>query len=360
MARPRPKELWLQLHLYLGLVLGIVFAAVGLTGSVNVYRDELDQLLHPALYALTGVEPHRSFSEVIDAARRSEPEGSTFSFVEMLATAPTTAIVGFARADGDVAKVHVDRATARVLGTRIEGESITDIAFHLHETFYIEAAGPRAAGVVGALLLSSVLSGLYIWWPKRSFADGFKVHFQGSRRRLYFELHRAIGGGGGALLVVSAFTGLFLAFPEPFLAVAGSADEAPTGNARLRSPVTIDDALAAAEKAFPGASLRHIAILGKPAATIRINMRRDGEPTLRGGESRIWIDIQTGAIERMRDPRRYSPAQKVVEWLPALHTGEALGAIGRAALFVTGLLPALLFVTGLRLWLLRRRPATRG
>ncbi len=43
------RAVWLKVHLYLALSLGLLFALMGLTGSLGVYREELDELFNPEL-----------------------------------------------------------------------------------------------------------------------------------------------------------------------------------------------------------------------------------------------------------------------------------------------------------------------
>lgn len=355
----RPKHLWIKLHLYLGLTLGALFAVLGLTGSLGVYRDEIDRLIHPAYYAPDGNMPAMRFADLIERGRSAVGKDASFTTVEVPASYPGTAIIAYQLRSGTVREAYMDRSEGRLMGVRTDGESLSDIALEIHESLLIHAFGPRVSGVIGMFLFISILSGVYIWWPRRSFSDGFRVHFRGNRRRMYFELHRAMGGAGAAVLLVSCLTGFFQAFPEPLLAVAGSSDVAPATPRSVAQPVTIDAAIAAAEREFPGAAIRHVGLLGEPPTTIRVIMRSADEPTWRGGESRIWIDLTSGAIERTRGSRTNTVPQEVLDWLPAIHTGDALGWFGRALMFVAGLLPAAMFYTGLRLWILRRPSTAR-
>jgi uncharacterized iron-regulated membrane protein len=43
------RATWLKVHLYIALSAGFFFALMGLSGSLSVYREELDELLNPQL-----------------------------------------------------------------------------------------------------------------------------------------------------------------------------------------------------------------------------------------------------------------------------------------------------------------------
>jgi uncharacterized iron-regulated membrane protein len=73
----------------------------------------------------------------------------------------------------------------------------------------------------------------------------------------------------------------------------------------------------------------------------------------------FYVSMQEGAIAQVRVPRRGSAGDVFVGWQKPLHTGEAFGPLGEAVVFVTGLLPLLFSITGIYLWLARRKPRTR-
>ena len=43
------RKIWLGIHLYLGLSLGLLFVLAGLTGSLLVFYVELDEIINPKL-----------------------------------------------------------------------------------------------------------------------------------------------------------------------------------------------------------------------------------------------------------------------------------------------------------------------
>jgi uncharacterized iron-regulated membrane protein len=354
-TRRRPKERWIRLHLYLGLSLGLLFSVLGLTGSLNVYKDELDKLFNPDLFAEERGEPVLPFSTAIAAAAARVPTNSQFAAAKVRVAAPSTAIIAFTRADSEVAdEVHIDRTSGRYLGTRVQGGSASEVILRIHAYFFLDAVTTRMSGIVGIMLLISVCSGLYIWWPRRLSLAALKVHFRGSRRRLYFELHRTAGALASAFLLLSCVTGLSLIFPEPFAAVAGPSVvdlESEGGTSRL---VSLDDAVAIAQARFPNGMVRWIDQADEPPA-FRIIIREHDSWFINPPDRRVWIEQASGQPIRVRDISVLPPAAAALEWFLPLHAGEALGPLGRMVTFLIGLMPALLFLTGFRLWMIRRR-----
>lgn len=47
------RQLWLSIHLYLGLFIGALLVILGLTGSIAVFWAEIDEWLNPELLTVT-------------------------------------------------------------------------------------------------------------------------------------------------------------------------------------------------------------------------------------------------------------------------------------------------------------------
>jgi hypothetical protein len=54
------------------------------------------------------------------------------------------------------------------------------------------------------------------------------------------------------------------------------------------------------------------------------------------------------------DPRTNSAGKQMLMWLRALHYGHGLGEVWRLLVLLSGLLPLLFAITGLRMWQLKR------
>jgi uncharacterized iron-regulated membrane protein len=76
------RKLWLQVHLYLGLLAGTILAVVGLTGSILVFYEELLEILNNEQIVITappeGQRKTHSLDELIAAAETVKPEGGKF------------------------------------------------------------------------------------------------------------------------------------------------------------------------------------------------------------------------------------------------------------------------------------------
>ena len=90
----------MQIHLWLGLTLGIVGALLGVTGSVLVYDQAIDGWLNPERYRVTGEGVSLPY---VDYARRAEAVvgGGARTLNLRLPDDAGTPVIAFVRARGE-------------------------------------------------------------------------------------------------------------------------------------------------------------------------------------------------------------------------------------------------------------------
>src|SRR5471032_1387158 len=69
--RPEVKRAWIQIHLWLGLTLGVLGIFIGLSGSVLVYDHEIDAWLNPQRYAVSGPKAALPYGEYLKNAAQA-------------------------------------------------------------------------------------------------------------------------------------------------------------------------------------------------------------------------------------------------------------------------------------------------
>jgi uncharacterized iron-regulated membrane protein len=72
----------------------------------------------------------------------------------------------------------------------------------------------------------------------------------------------------------------------------------------------------------------------------------------------VTLNPATAEITFIDDPRRYGLRDRILNWSYAIHFAVGLPWIWKGLVFLSGLLPLLLAITGASIWWLRRR-ATR-
>ncbi len=364
MAASRARRLWLDVHLYVGLVLGGLFALLGLTGSVLVFYLGVDEALNPVLQVSRPVIEVPSPDVVLSRVQALYPEHDGPWRIEMpLATndalrvryynPPETAGRGFAPL-----MLSLDPDSLQVTSGRLWGDYAVTWLYDLHYTLLLGSAGKTAVGIAGLVLLVSLFSGLYLWWPSRArLGAALKPVLRRGAVRKTYDLHVLSGVYGFVVLAVLALTGSVLALPDEARSVVDSFSplrpsfRAPAGLLEEgATPIPLAEAVRIAQARFPGAELRWIETPGRAGKPISVRFHQAAEPGRRFPRSQVWVHPASGDILAVRDPLENSGGDTFMDWMHPLHNGEVFGLAGRLLACLGGLLPVLAFVTGWLRW----------
>ena len=370
-GRQSLRSLWLAMHLYLGLWLGGIIALAGITGSVLVFYVELDALLNPELAITEPDAPRQSYEAIYQALRQAEPQRSSAWRLEIPRQAESTISARYYNPQETEHKgfapliVSVNPYTVQVMKQRFWGEYAMTWLYDLHYTLLLGPLGKIVMAMIGAILLLSLISGVYLWWPPRHKWRAALTYKRGaSRQRVVYDLHKLAGIYGFIVLLGLTLTGIALEIPDyvnplidrvsPLQKTAKPKSQVPQLTP-LPHRLTLDQALEIAQRVFPNADLCWIETPDSSEGSYRFNFRQQGEPSRRFPKTNVWIDQYSGAILQVHDPRTFSAGDSLLTWFHPLHSGEALAMPGRVLVLLTGMLCPLLFITGVVRWTQKRK-----
>lgn len=365
----RARAIWRTCHLYLALGAGFLFALLGLSGSLSVYQEELDQMLNPQLLIDAPTGTYRSLDRIVEAVRKAHPARHGAWTLEMPRSRRGMITAWYDNPHETIGAyyaplmVSVNPYTAEVVASRFWGQTAATWLLDLHTQLQFGRSGWNSVGILGLALLVSIGSGLYLWWPGLGrIRQAFTIRHNAGTMRLLFDLHRALGLASALVLLLLAFTGFHLAYPKVLETLVGSpgmshGNDGPAVRSTAvpnDNPVGLSDAEFIARSLFPRAELRRITTPDGNSGVYRINYRQSGEANRKHPFTVVWLDRWSGQIKAVRNPGGFSWGETFTTWIWPLHTGEAFGAWGRFLWFLTGLAPLLLYASGLHYWLQRR------
>jgi len=374
-VRPRLCLLAVQLHRWVALGLGTWFALLGLTGAFLVWHAEADRALNPQWFApqqrceAATTTPIATSLAIFARATR----GGTATQVVAPGT-PGAAFLVWEKpaADGMRRQHFIDANCGRYLGWRHWGAVRFDRAhfvpaiYELHRALLSEEAGHVAVGFVG-LLLFVAITGAFSAWPRQSTREAWKrtltVKRGAAAHRRYYDLHRATGMWLLGFLLLMSMTGAYLCFPKQARALVAAA--LPTLPAPMRdpgpvasSPMAPDELARHAQALWPDAKWTRVQIPSSRSGFYDVRLLQRDELRADTGDTRVRMSAANQVVD-VRNPLRAPAGDKLISWLFPLHSGEALGVVGRGAWTVFGLAPLLLFATGLWLWWKRQGSGKR-
>lgn len=364
----RARRLWLNLHLTLGITVGALFVLLGLTGSLLTFYQEVDRLLNPEIRSI-GVEKRpKSIQAIADKIKQDHPDRPNSWRIEMPLSDDASFTLRYYHPKETAGKtfaplmVTLDPSTLQETSCRFWGDYFVTWVYDLHYTLLLDQNGKTIVGLSGLVIVISLASGVYLWWPsRRRLITSLLPFLRPGPVRMTYDLHTRGGLYGLVILLGLALTGTGLALPHQsrfLLSYVTSVEDLPRPSVRATSigvpVIDLDQAIAVASEIFPGAELRWVETGGGDGKPISIRFHQPHEPSRRFPKSQVWIDPYSGEVLAVWDPENGPMGNSVLDWLHPLHNGEAFGIIGRWVVFVIGLLPSLLFATGLLRWRQKR------
>ena len=117
--------------------------------------------------------------------------------------------------------------------------------------------------------------------------------------------------------------------------------------------ISLDEAVRKAQSALPQAQLTYVLPPAKPDAPFSVRGKL-GDEWHPNGRSVVFLDSYTGEILHIENALNAPLGARIANALYPLHIGIVGGTANRFVLFFVGLVPAMLYVTGLLMWRNRR------
>ncbi|QJE96598.1 PepSY-associated TM helix domain-containing protein [Luteolibacter luteus] len=356
------KQLW-KLHSWLGLIAGLGLIVIGLSGSLLVFRDEIDGLVDARIMR---VEP--------------TPEGRLSKdrlYQSAQAAWPGYRIVGIgSRRDPGLAElVYLKKpgsheylgATlnpftgAALSGPMTERQTFTGLLLELHYTWFADHVGMLITGILAVVLCLLGLSG--IWLYRGFWKNFFRLRWRSSARIFFSDLHKMVGISSVAFNLVLGFTGAYWNLTHVAADGLGHHEEDPEAGASVAiGPAISFDALeAAAAERMPGFKATWFFLPDAEEKEISLWGTVPGSWWLSSpsGSSALF-DPQSGSVVSVSDIRLAGTWQKITDAFTPVHFGNFGGVPVKILWSLLALAPGILAVSGFMIWFRRRKPLRKA
>jgi uncharacterized iron-regulated membrane protein len=364
MASQRTLNMLFTIHSWAGIVTGLLMFIVCFSGSVVVFKHEIDLWANPSLAGLPRAAQPASLDTLLRNVQAAYPQATVETIV--LPDAVTPSHFAYLRQKGQAEariKVALRSDSAEVVGP--VDSQLGQFIRMLHVFLFF---GPRwIVGFLGVAMLVLIGTGIVI--HRKILAELFTQRWGRSFRVVMSDLHKAAGVWGLAFHIVIAFTGAWLGLAPVFERgfayavqaqvtepVAAMGKKAPAPDAAMRP---LDEARAAALQAVPGFEPRQL--------SLRNWGRADAQAVFSGGLSshlasnaRVQVEGATGRVKAVHDPRTQGFWSQANALMEPLHFGDFGGLTLKWFYFVLGLTPAFLSISGTLIWLDSRRQRTHA
>jgi uncharacterized iron-regulated membrane protein len=241
----RPQSVWLrkalfQIHLWMGVGVGLYVLAISISGSAIVFRNPLYKALSSAPKTVPISGRRLTHDELKRAAQRAYP-GYSVGYVWESKQPNQVVEIWLHRGEKQKQRLF-DPYTGEDMGPSVPaGIRILAWLGDLHINLLAGKPGRVVNGVGAGLLTILGLTGLIIWWPGvEQWRRSLTINWQAKWKRLNWDLHSAFGIWTFLFVFMWGITGVLLVFPQPFQDLVGHFT--PINQPfRRRQPVAIGD-----------------------------------------------------------------------------------------------------------------------
>jgi len=375
-----------KLHLWFGLSVGIIVFIVSLSGTLYVFKDEIQGILRkddvyikdetiaqqPLPILVLKEKVAQTLSEKYPVTSVEIPLDKNKSYEFLYYEKDKNAWNYF-----DEVKinklVYVNPYNGEVLGVYNEKYNIFPILKAIHWSLLLKAdLGKYVVGIPVVLFIIMLITGIILWWPKNKNARKGRFRFSWKEvktwKRKNYDLHNILGFYASFIALIVSLSGIYFSFPwvkNAFnLALSGS-QELPKEK-EIKSPdsatsvskYVFDLTAQETKKRYGSSSSFRIPLngknkKGKDLKNIPVTVYgEDGRFAIR---SQVVFDKYSGELLMNKPHQQLTNAEKYANANYDIHTGSYFGIFGKILWFITGLVCTSLPITGFLIWLGKKK-----
>ncbi len=381
------KKIWFQVHWFIGITAGTVLMAIGVTGAILSFREEITDWLNPGIvHVAVRQQAVLAPQQILERLRTDVPHERVANLT--LFTEPgASARINFAPPPGvrRGEMRYADPYTGALLPP-LSGNDFFEFIERFHRWLLLPVDnGKIVAGSLSMCLLVLALSGLYMRWPRRAlnWRAWFRLDFGLTGRSFLWNLHSVIGTWALVMYVIFTTTGMYWAFdwfksgvnslagqetPVRAQQPKGAKRDKPKGMGMNMEKDKEKDQAEKSESAPLDVTLAWATFLREAGNYTLVSMRLPEKATQpvqfnyllpdashERARNRLNVLPQTGEIklnERFADK---STGGLFIGAIYPLHMGTYFGLPGRIVMTIAALIMPLFGITGWMLYLDRRR-----
>ncbi|WP_413626678.1 PepSY-associated TM helix domain-containing protein [Luteibacter sp. Lutesp34] len=361
---------WSRVHTWTSLACTLFLLLLCITGLPLVFHEEIDAWAAPAVPASSQPEgtADAPLTDIVASAQSRYPkeyiqamswkQGGPHTVMVYMAKEPRSALSGYHA-------LSIDAHTAAVLDEPRPRARFTQWLLTLHRELFAGLPGMLLLGIMGLCFVVSIVSGVLIYGPFTQKAGFGEIRRNRSKRAKWLDLHNLLGIVLLAWTLVVGVTGVVNTLADPLFAYwrTGRLAEmlAPWHGKPLLVPsVSLDAAVAAAQRALPGTSPESVAFPYSAYGSPHHYMiwMQGNTPITSRLLTPVLVDVEQGGVTDAQDLPWYLRA---LELSRPLHFGDYGGLPLKLLWAAFDLVTIGVLLTGLYLWGERhKRPRGEG
>ncbi|WJG10119.1 PepSY-associated TM helix domain-containing protein [Aliiglaciecola sp. LCG003] len=366
------KQLF-KIHSYLGLFSLLPFLVICLTGSLLVFKQEIDVWLMPEKASIIDASGSRQDMDTLLAViNQTLPDYELGSWELFDDHHEADRIFVIKRGTDKWYKAHLDPYAGKVLSQPVETTHyITDWLLSLHYTLLLndidglnEHLGLLFTSLFAIFLTLLGISGLIIY---RKFWQRFLTLRWDKKMMVFFsDLHKMVGVTASPVLLILGITGGYFnisMFVMEELEHAEGAEHHIMQQRLYNDNLSLQALLEDSSKRLEGFRATYLLMPYEPGLPFTFFGRVPTNPLLSNYASTVSYDAQQGSHTVSYDIREQGLGTQTIDSFRRLHFGNFGGLLIKTLWCLMGLMPIVLGGTGFYLWFHRhskRKSARRN
>ncbi len=381
--RKKGRKLISQLHLWLGLISGLIVFVVSLTGAIYVYQVDINHWLYPNRYEVAAatvpdnpqvILPYAQLKKTAEKAMQA-PVSYGYVYTDGQRNAWFMAIkvdqpeaLWFFDSYAYFKQAYINPYTGQVTDVVDMKQDFFSVIKYLHWSLLLNTQyGQPIVGWATVIFLILLITGVVLWWPKwknkKSVQNAFKIDFRAKWKRLNFQLHNVLGFYSLILTIIVVVTGLFYSFkivPKLLYVVAAGTTEQPVyitkkSDTTAQAELTpIDIALQRAQKAEPECT-RFMVNQANTSKETPLFISAYLKDEVYYDRVDFQFDQYTGELLHKQTTADMNAGQQLIGMNYDIHVGSIGGWWGKLLAFIIALISTSLPVTGFLYWWYRKK-----
>lgn len=349
-----------KLHTWMALIAFIPLLVICITGSILVFKHEIDSLLMPDKVRVVDQGERQSLDSLLNNIHSNTSGYEVVGWVLFQDPARADLVYVMQHGTSDWSYLLLNQYTGEMLAEpQSTTHYVTDWLLNLHYELLLGHTGLLLSSIISILLCLLGVSGILIY---RKFWKNFFTLRWNKRLTVFFnDLHKMTGIIASPVLLILGATGAYwniTHFIHEEIEHAG--EEHHVMQSRLyNDQLSLQDLHDATPQHIDGFKPTYIQMPYEPGIGITFFGEVPGGNFLTSEyASTVGYDPTSGAFKNAADIRAAGFWAKTVDSFRHLHFGTFGGLFTRIVWCVLGLAPVLLSVTGLYIWYQRRAKRT--
>ncbi|UZT96250.1 PepSY-associated TM helix domain-containing protein [Chryseobacterium fluminis] len=375
-----------KLHLWFGLSVGLVVFIVSLTGTMYVFKDEIqNRLRKEAIFVKkeTITQTPLSIEILREKVDLEVNEKFPVSSVEIPLNKNKSYKFLYYEKDKEAWNyfdevkinklVYVNPYTGEILGIYNEKYDLFPILKSIHWSLLLKADwGKYVVGIPVVLFMIMLVTGIVLWWPKNKKMRKGRFSFDWKNvktwKRKNYDLHNVLGFYASFIALLMSISGIYFSYPW----VKNAFNFTLTGSAELpkEKEIKSPDSLSAKNNSVFDLTAQETRKMYSASSSFRIPLNGKNKKgkelknlpvTVYGEDGKFAVrhqlafDRYSGKLLSNKPHQQLNNAEKYANANYDIHTGSYFGMAGKIIWFIAGLICTSLPVTGFLIWMGRKK-----